>query len=118
MDIAEVGKHDAMKNKYKWSGSSCNLPVADTEQDSAMKVYVIEDKGADGKEEFGSGMVSMQDLKEVYDKPDASLMELKKSFPVQLNNGHEVFIRLKFVTKIAETEEVKKEKAGGIALNK
>ena len=82
MDVLESGIHDPMKNKYKWNGSSCNLAVEDTEIDSAMKVYVIEDKGADGKEEFGSGTVSMQDLQEVYEKPNATQIEMKKSFPV------------------------------------
>ena len=83
-----------------------------------MKVYVIEDKGADGKEEFATGQVSMQDLQEVYDKPDASLREMKKSFPVQLNNGEELYIKLAFVTKLEGVEKPQTEKAGGIALKK
>ena len=40
---------------------------------------------------------------------------MKKSFPVQLNNGEELFIRLRFVTE-NEADAPKVEKAGDIAL--
>ena len=43
---------------------------------------------------------------------------MKKSFPVQLNNGQELFIKLAFVTKLEGVDAPQTEKAGGIALKK